>query len=29
VLPRDRITHITQCLAAEEGKTQTSDAAHQ
>jgi hypothetical protein len=28
VLPRDRIVHITRCLA-EDGPTQTSAAAHQ
>jgi hypothetical protein len=28
VLPRDRIAHITQCLA-EDGQTQTSTVAHQ
>jgi hypothetical protein len=28
VLPRDRIAHITRCLA-EEGQTQTSAVAHQ
>jgi hypothetical protein len=28
VLPRDRVAHITRCLA-EDGQTQTSAAAHQ